>query len=77
MAYCSRCDWFDAEKPLLSHRCSGQKKVVVVPVEPVANVANAVANVVTKRYAKWRAANPELYRERQRGYARKYRAKAA
>ncbi len=40
--------------------------------EIVANVANSVANT---RYQKWREANPDLYRERQRDYMRKKRAK--
>lgn len=40
--------------------------------KPVSNVANPKPK---DRVTRWREANPELYLERQRAYAKRYRAK--
>ena len=48
------------------------------PVRTVKELAKALdidAGKLEDRVKRWRKANPELYRERQRAYAKKYRAR--
>lgn len=52
------------------------KRVATVVANTVANtvaVANGVAKKVSVRYQKWREANPELYKQRQRELMRRRR----
>jgi hypothetical protein len=65
MPYCSKCaQLVDSWR----HECVANT---------VANVvANSVANATNgKRYEKWREANPDLYKARQREYMKAWRLK--
>jgi hypothetical protein len=70
MPYCSKCaqlvdNW--------RHDCKPASNTAVANAVPVANV---VANATNgKRYEKWREANPELYKARQREYMKAWRLK--
>jgi hypothetical protein len=67
MPYCSKCaQLVDSWR----HECVANVVANAVPV------ANVVANATNgKRYEKWREANPELYKARQREYMKAWRLK--
>jgi hypothetical protein len=70
MPYCSKCaQLVDSWR----HNCVAN---VVANATPVANsVANEPVVANGKRYEKWREANPELYKARQREYMKAWRLK--
>jgi hypothetical protein len=63
-----------------SHRClalGGIKGIANNKPQAVANTTSVANNTVANkpRWATWRSRNPDLYRERQRDYMRRRRAR--